>query len=146
MRVRRYAEFDSTLPSGAIETEDGMEFVQLGGKPQTEAIVEILNRLGCEAGPVEDAFDHGWDFTGEYGKQSVWGQITDIGRYLFIFEERDDLFFRPKVTKAKPAFVELLTKLAAEMARDERFTNVCWLFEDEITVDHPGSPVPVTDD
>ena len=47
--------------------------------------------------------------------------------------------------KAKPEFIDLLTKLAAEMARDERFTNFCWLYEDEITVDHPGSPVPVTD-
>jgi len=47
--------------------------------------------------------------------------------------------------KAKPEFIDFLTKLAAEMARDERFTNFCWLYEDEITVDHPGSPVPVTD-
>jgi len=145
MRIRRYAEFDSPLPSGEIETDDGMGFLQLGGKPQLEAIVEILNRLGCEAGPVEEAGDNGWDFVGRLGKTAVWGQITLIERYLFIFAQRGFLG-RGDMKKASPEFIELLTKLAEAMAQDERFTKVGWLFEDEVTLDNPGTPLPVTED
>ena len=45
-KVRRWAEFASSLPTDLIEDRDGI--IQNGGKSVAAAIGEILRGLGCD--------------------------------------------------------------------------------------------------
>ena len=141
MMIRPWAEFTSSLSDDVIETEDGRDVIQLGGKSVAEAMHEILTRLGCEMRPVEDAGDHGWQFTFRYQKRSLWCQVTLIEKYLVLVAE-NTLF--GKIFAPKPAYIELMRRLAEAMAADPRFEDVRWYADGEFHTDAPGalSPVP----
>lgn len=124
-KVRHCAEFASSLPNDLIEDEHG--FIQLGGKSVAEAIVEILRGLGCDVEQPKDAGDHGWDFVGQIRDAHFWGQVTLIEDYIFLFNRRDE--FPSWFQRHPPALYITLDALAAAMAKDERFSNLRWVYE-----------------
>lgn len=141
MMIRPWAEFESSLPDDVIETEDGRDILQQGGKSVAEAMHEILQRFGCQMDPVEYAGDHGWDFTFTYQKRALWCQVILIEKYLAVVRETS-MF--GKMFGPKPAYIELMRRLAEAMAADPRFQDVRWYAEREVHSDAPGalSPVP----
>lgn len=124
-KVRFWAEFGSSLPTDLIEDDNG--FVQLGGKSVAEAIAEILRGLGSDVEQPRNAGDHGWDFVGQVRGAHIWGQVTLIEDYIFIFDRRPT--FPNWFQRDPPALFETLGALAAAMAKDERFSDVRWVYE-----------------
>lgn len=143
MLIRPWAEFTSDLPTDEIENEDGTDFIQYPGKSVAEAVHEILGRLGCELLPVTHAHEHGWEFNFEYKKRRLWCQVTLIEKYLLVVDEISmlrKLFGRPPHAD----YLEILSRLAQEMARDPRFEEVLWYASHQVHSGAPGarSPVP----
>ena len=142
MTVKPWAEFTSDLPDDVIETEDGSGFIQYGGKSVAAAIGEILTRLGGVVSPPIYADEHGWELDAVFGKRRLWGQITLIEGWLFVFQ---DPAFLPKLLgRPHPIYLDVLTRLADELARDSRFHNVRWYSSNQVLSGLPGDKTPVS--
>ena len=124
-KVRRWAEFASTLPTDLIE--DDHDIVQNGGKSVAAAIGEILGGLGCDVDPPRYAGDHGWDFAVRAKGARFWCQITLIEDYIFLFDYPSAI--AKWLHREPPAYFETLGALAAALARDARFSEVRWVYE-----------------
>jgi hypothetical protein len=124
-KVRRWAEFASSLPTDLIEDDHG--FVQLGGKSVAAAIGEILKGLGCDVDPPEDAGDNGWDFEVRTGGARFLCQVTHIEDYIFLFEYPSAI--ARWLGREPPIYFETLGALAAALAEDARFSDVRWVYE-----------------
>ena len=61
MKIRPWAEFDSTLPDDQIDSEDEMDILQFAGKGVSEALAEILKGLGCEVLELIYLHERGWE-------------------------------------------------------------------------------------
>lgn len=139
MIVRPWAEFGSTLPTDEVE-EDG-EFVQLGGKPVSEAIAGILMDLGCVVeGPIADG-DHGWMAHVDARGCRMWFQVTLIKEYLFVFEQNS--WWRAFSRTFSPVYLDLLSALAKALRDDPRFTDVRWYPTSQFHTGDPGSSTPI---
>jgi hypothetical protein len=124
-KVRHWAEFASSLPTDLIE--DDHDIIQNGGRSVAAAIGEILTGLGCDVEPPRYAGDHGWDFCGQIRDAEFFCQVTLIEDYIFLFQRRSE--FPSWFQRHPPALYETLRALAAAMAKDERFSNVRWVYE-----------------
>jgi len=124
-KVRHCAEFASSLPTDLIE--DDNDIVQFGGKSVAAAIGEILTGLGCDVELPSYAGDHGWDFCGKIRDAKFFCQVTFIEDYIFLFKRRDE--FPSWFQRHPPALYITLDALAVAMARDERFSNLRWVYE-----------------
>lgn len=139
MIVRPWAKFGSNLPADEVE-EDG-EFVQLGGKPVSEAILGILRDLGCEVEGPTAAGDHGWMAHVEAQGCRMWFQVTLIKEYLFLFEQNS--WWRAFSRTFSPVYLDLLSALARALRDDPRFTDVRWYPTSQLHIGDPGSSTPV---
>ena len=61
MKIRPWAEFESTLPDDQIDSEDEMDILQFAGKGVSEALAEILKGLGCEVLQLIYLHERGWE-------------------------------------------------------------------------------------
>ena len=139
MKVRPWAEFNSTLPDDHID--DGEQIIQFGGKSVAAAVGEILRSLGCDAEPPKYAGDHGWEFDIKAEERRFWCQVTLIEGYLMVL---DNPSWWDRVLGRRPrVYLDLLQRLAQELARDPRFSEVRWFAPDEVMTGAPGSPTPV---
>lgn len=138
-KVRRWAEFTSSLPTDLIEDDDG--FIQYGGKSVAEAIAEILRGLGCVVQQPQHAYEHGWDFKVLKEGVRFWCQVTLIHGYIFIFDNPS--FIDKWLNRDPPEYFEVLGALAAAMAKDPRFFDVRWAREalDDDAVSDPLADV-----
>ncbi len=141
MTVKPWAEFTSDLPDDVIETEDGSDFVQYGGKSVAAAIGEILTRLGGVVSEPIYAHEHGWELDAVFGKRRLWAQITLIEGWLFVLQ---DTSFLAKLMGHHPVYLDVLKRLADELARDPRFHNVRWYSSNQVLTDLPGDEKPVS--
>jgi len=129
MRVREVAEFLTVLPSGAVEDEDGLDFVVWPGRPALEAIGGILVDLGCELDPIECADFKGWDMGFRYRRRSLWMRVTQIEKHVAYFADPN---LWPKMIGGKhPLYLEILDRLGEALAHDQRFSEVQWSTLDE---------------
>jgi uncharacterized RDD family membrane protein YckC len=123
-RPRTFVEFDSPLPYDGIEADD--DFVQYPGRTIAEAIVDVLTRLGCETGPIEDLDFKGWEFEFRSGQTGFVCRVTMIYRYFVIF----NVTGWPKRLDSPPV-VETMAKIEAALAADERFSDPEWFHREE---------------
>lgn len=124
MKVPEVAEFLTTLPDGAVEDEDGPDFLVWPGRPALEAIGEILVGLGCELEPIECADFKGWDMGFRYRGRWLWMRVTQIEKHVAYF---DDTNVWPKmIGRTHRLYPELLDRLGEALERDPRFSEVQW--------------------
>jgi hypothetical protein len=143
MKLRDTAQFFTALPDGAVENEeaDGPEFLVWPGRPVAEALCSVLQEVGCEVRPIYSADFKGWEFKFRYRGRSLWCRVSVIERHIAYFDDPD---LWPKIIGRKDRrYVELLTRLADALARDERFHDVRWYALNEIETDFEGALRPV---
>jgi hypothetical protein len=144
MIVREFAEFKTTIP------EDGDHYAEGGKAYATDvaiAISEILNDIGYDADPPENAGDHGWDFEvrikGYPEGSRVWCTITLIGDYVLRFENKT-WGWRGRARKRYPQpYVDALRDLSQAIRADPRFYDLRWADHfDDLETDK-AAPDPV---
>jgi hypothetical protein len=124
MSINEVAEFISDLPTGEVETEDGMDFLVYPGRPTLEAIGGILVQMGCELQPIVSAEFKGWDQKFRFRGRSFWIRVTQIERHVACF---GDCSLWPRIIgRQHPLYVELLSGVADALDRDPRFHDVRW--------------------
>ena len=141
MRIKPWAEFTSDLPDDHIENEAGTDILQFGGKSVIAAIGEMLQRLGCEAGPPIYAYELVWELNATVGGRRLWCQVTLIEGYVMGLLDRSR--FAGLFGRHHPVYLDILGGLSEQLARDPRFHDVSWFTSDEVTsgIDGAGSPV-----
>jgi len=144
MKVRSTAKFRADFPDDTVEDEE--DIIQYPGKGITEAIGEILTRLGCKVSEPIDAAEHGWELDAAIQGRRLWSQVTVTDEeVIFMFEDTSMLsgLFR----RNSPVYVEVLKGLDAELRKDSRFHDIVWYAKDEFafTPNPTGAPHPVDD-
>ena len=142
MKVRRWVQCDTSLPDDGIE--DKYRFIQLPGKNVTEAMLEVLEQLGCKRHRgvgVEDAGDLGWLSLSTFGKVMIHCQVTMIDYCVVLFEDMS--MFRSWFKIVHPQYLEILLKIADALPKDGRFSNVRWYDDADVEGDKPGAAGPV---
>lgn len=134
-KLRTCARFVSSLPDDSVEIED--EIIKQGGQNVAEATRGILAALGCGLDSLEDVPEHGWQFNFRYRQRALWCQVTDLGPYLAIFEDR-----RGSPAVAHPDFVEFMRRMADALAADPRFREIGWFYRKEATSRRAGARRP----
>jgi hypothetical protein len=141
MKLRDVAQFASELPDGAVENEEGTDFIVWPARPVAEALHELLHAMGCEPGPVVSASFKGWEITFIYRGRPLWCRISMIERYIAYF---DDKGLWPNLIGMKPAvYAEFLARLGDTLSSDRRFQDVRWYALKEIETDFAGALRPV---
>lgn len=129
MRVPEVAEFLTQLPTGAVEDENGPDFLVWPGRPSLEAIGGILVDLGCELEPIECADFKGWDMGFRYRRRSLWMRVTQIEKHVAYFA--DPNLWPKMIGRKHPLYLELLDRLGEALSRDPRFSEVQWFMLDD---------------
>lgn len=140
MKIRRWAKCASILPTDAIETEDGRDFVQWPGKSVAEAIAEDLRAFGCVVEPPEHAYENGWESSLKFQGRSLWFKVTLIDDYYVGF---DDVTFWASKSRPHAAYVEFMRRVGSALRQDTRLENVRWYVDPED--DSEGAQDPVTE-
>jgi hypothetical protein len=141
MKVRPWAEFTSDLPDDHLE--DGDQVLQFGGKSVAMAIGEMLARCGCKVGEPIDAGENGWELHVEASGRRLWGQVTLVEGYIFVFQQNS--WFSKLFRSYHPAYVETLRRLGEELSADPRFHDVRWFDDGKVLSGNPGAPAPIED-
>ena len=141
MKVLPWAEFRSDLPDDQIEDDE--DIIQFGGKSVITAIGEMLTRCGCEVSEPIYADEHGWELDVKAGRRNLWCQVTLIENYLLHFDQNS--WFANTFGRYRPEYIDVLTRLAAELQSDPRFHDVQWYSGAELHSGEPGSTTPVLD-
>jgi hypothetical protein len=144
MKMRPWAEFNSTLPSDLIESEDEMDILQYPGKLLSETLAEILKGLGYEIIELICLHERGWELLirgGPKGRSRFGIRVTQIDKYLIgLFQTS---WFRTTFSPRHPDLVSVLTQLAEAMASDARFIDVRWFASEEVLSGIPGALRPI---
>ncbi len=140
MKIRPYAKCTSSLPNDVIESEDGMDILQVGGKSVAEAISEDLKSFDCSVGEVESAGDNGWVCSIKFQDRNFALQVVLIDDYYIDFI---DYSFWNSRTKPRRIFAEFLKKAGIALRRDCRLENLRWYVEQDDGSD--GAQDPVTE-
>jgi hypothetical protein len=141
MKLREVIQFESDLPDGAVEDEEGGDFLVWPARPVTEALREVLIGLGCEAGEIVSVDFKGWEFDFRYRQRPLSCRASQIDRYVAYFADRG--FWPNAVGGRHRLYGELLERLNAALARDPRFKDVEWYLLKGFNPDARGVPDPV---
>ena len=144
MKIRPWAEFESTLPDDQIDSEDEMDILQFAGKGVSEALAEILKGLGCEVLELICLHERGWEVLfkgGAKGKTLFFIRVTLIDKYLIGLHQAG--WIRTTFAPRHPDLLVMLTRLAEAMAADERFIDIRWFAQEEIHSGVPGALGPL---
>lgn len=139
MRFRGCAEIRANFPDDQIE-EDG-EVILFWGRAVAEALAAMLRRPEFEVSDPEHQFEHGWDFEVRWRGHRVWIQVSDLGGVYVLATK-----FYPKFNIWKrdyTPYADVLTRLSAQMAADDRFLEVQWRRPEDVLSKTPGAPTPV---
>jgi hypothetical protein len=140
MKIRPYAKCASNLPTDVIESDDGMDIIQIGGRSVAEAIAEDLKALDCTIGEVGSALDNGWNCSVKFQGRNYAFQVILIDDYYIDFI---DYSFWNSREKPRRIFAEFLRQVGAALRRDSRLENLRWYVEHDDGSD--GSQDPVTE-
>lgn len=127
MIVREFAEFNTTIP------EDGDHYAEGGKAWATDvaiAISEMLNNLGYEADPPQNAGDHGWDFEVRIkGYPTGCRALCTINLFekYYLRLENQTWSWRGKARKRYPRpYLDALRDISRALRADPRFSDVRW--------------------
>ncbi|OYX29416.1 MAG: hypothetical protein B7Y99_13235 [Caulobacterales bacterium 32-69-10] len=140
MKIKPWAKCTSSLPTDEIETEDGRDFVQYGGKSVAKAIAEDLSAFGCAVEAPQHAHEHGWECSFKFQGRSLWFQVTLIDDYYLVFE---DVTFWASKSRPHAAYVEFMRRVGPALRQDIRLENLRWYVEPDDGSE--GAQEPVTE-
>ena len=145
MTMRTLVTFNTDLPDDAIETADGMDFIQWPGRNVAEVMAELLKSMGWTPdGPF--CLEHaGWDLDASLGAQGITLRSEVIEEVIVgITDRTPDLTWYLKPKPPGPVFVGMLIGLDATMKADGRFRDILWFTAKGYSSQtEAGSPVPV---
>ena len=147
MIVRTLVTFQTNLPDDAIETEDGMDFVQWPGRNVVEAIADILRGLGWTPGDPFDLRERGWDLDATFGDKGIRLRIEAPEEMIVGITDRSPewtWYFRRK--PPGPEFIAMLAGLDMALKADGRFRDVRWFTPKGYLSDVPGALSPMEKD
>jgi len=108
------------------------------------ALGEILRGLGCEVGSVEDGGDHGWHLDFRYRSARPTLEVTAIdGVVVQVHGVRSARQWLRTAKAATPDDVEILLQLSEAIHADERFHDLGWFTQEELTSREAGASTPV---
>jgi hypothetical protein len=134
MTFRRFAHFDTAIPSGEIDTEEEW---RVGGEGVAIAIAEILRSNGHTADQPEYEGDHGWTFYVFTRRRRYYFQVQH-GSVVALMSDIIGMF-KDKI--GLEDHIALLSKLNDALHHDERFSNIRWVSDDEL-YHEGGTPTP----
>jgi len=139
VKVRPDALFLFDFPDDTIE--DGRDIVVFGGRGVTDAIAQMIRRLGYQASAPQDEDFKGWSLDVSDQSSEFWLRFSDLGSEGSLVTA-DRTFPRWLWPWPRRAYVDFLLKLDAELRRDGRFRDIKWVKDrdDEIGGDSPIVP------
>jgi hypothetical protein len=146
MILRTCAGFVADFPDHAV-WDDKEELVLPGGRATTEAIREMIGRIGLTPEAAEsDLGHHAWTFWAKGADLNIGIQVTDIGDKAWLHTEVDGQLFAGRRRKAarRQAYADILSALSEAMAQDARFRKVRWFTPDELDVPFDGAASPTS--
>jgi hypothetical protein len=132
MTVKPWAGFIADFPDDTVE--EGGDITLFGGRNVAVAIRDILTRLGCQVSEPDYGEAHGWTFDAYYRGGRYWCQVTSFHPAYFLLLDSTAVILGAR--KKNAAYAELAVRLAAALAKDQRFHNVTWHSRRD------GPPVP----
>ncbi len=142
MIVREFAAFKTTIP------DDGDSY-EYGGKAYATdlavAISELLNSLGYDADPPENAGDHGWEFEVRIkGYPNGSRACCTIDTASILRFDNLTWGWRGRARKRYPQpYIDALRDLSQALSRDPRFSDLRWAEEYGDLDTDKASPDPV---
>jgi hypothetical protein len=145
MTVRTLTTFHTDLPDDAVETADGMDFIQWPGRNVVQAIADMLKAIGWTPEDPLDLEERGWDLDARCGDRMISLRIEVPEEVIMNITDRTpDRTWYFKRKPPGPVFVNMLVGLDAAMKADGRFRNILWFTpEGYDSQTETGSPVPV---
>ncbi len=145
MTVRTFTTFSTDLPDHAVETADGMDFIQWPGRNVVQVIADLLRAIGWTPDDPLDLEERGWDLDAHCGRRMIRMRIEFIEEVIVMITDRTpDRTWYFKRKPPGPVFVGMLVGLDAAMKADGRFRNIRWFTpEGYDSQTEAGSPVPV---
>ena len=144
MIVRTLVTFSTDVPDDAIETPDGMDFIQWPGRTVTTVIADLLRYIGWTPDDPIGLEERGWNLDASLGRRGIsmrieWPEEVVVG----ITDRTPDWtwFFRRK--PPGPVFTGLLTEFDKALKADGRFRDVLWFTKEGYMKDEAGALVPV---
>jgi hypothetical protein len=134
MTFRRFAHFDTSIPSGEIDTDNEW---RIGGEGVALAVAEILHKLGNTADRPQYEGDHGWTFDVRTPRRRYYFQVQHGSEVALM--TNIVAMFKDKI--GLDDHIALLTGLNDVLRQDDRFSNIRWVSEDELYKEG-GTPTP----
>ena len=147
MTMRTLVTFNTDLPDDAIETADGMDFIQWPGRNVTNVIADLLKSIGWTPDEPIDLEERGWDLDASLGNRGISLRIEAPEEVLVGITDRTPdwtWFLRRK--PPGPVFTGLLTEFDKALKADGRFRDILWFTPEGYLKDEAGAPLPVEAD
>jgi hypothetical protein len=144
MTVRTIATFHTDLPNDAIETADGMDFIQWPGRNVVQVVADLLRAIGRTPDDPLDLEERGWDLDARGDGRMIRMRISFIEEVILDITDKTDWTLSFKRKPPAPAFVGMLVRLDAAMKADGRFRDILWFTREGYNSQtEAGSPAPV---
>jgi len=144
MIVRTLTTFYTDLPDDAIETDDGMGFLQWPGRNVVEVIADLLRTLGWTPDDPVGLEERGWDLDAFFGNRMISLRIEVPEEVIVQITDRSPdrtWYFRRK--PPGPVFTGMLTGLDKALKADSRFKDILWFTPKGYQNQELGAPLPV---
>jgi hypothetical protein len=143
MTLRTLATFYTDLPDDAIETADGMDFIQWPGRNVVQVIADLLRGLGWKPDDPLDLEERGWDLDAVCGDRAIRLRIEAPEEVIVDITDRTpDWTWYFKRKPPGPVFVGMLIGLDAAMKADGRFRDIQWFTPKGYLNHELGVPIP----
>ena len=143
MTVRTLATFYTDLPDDAIETADGMDFIQWPGRNVVEVVADLLRGLGWKPDDPLDLEERGWNLDAIRGDRMISLRIEVPEEVIVTITDRTpDWTWYFKRKPPGPVFVGMLVGLDAAMKADGRFRDIQWFTTKGYLNHELGAPTP----
>jgi hypothetical protein len=143
MTVRTLVTFYTDIPDDAIETADGMDFIQWPGRVMVQAMADLLRGLGWQPDEPLDLEERGWDLDASRGSEMISLRIEWPEEVVVQITDRTpDYTWYFKRKPPGPVFLGILVGLDAALKADGRFRDIQW-FTPKGYLKEPGMPFPV---
>lgn len=113
------------------------------GQAVAEAIVAVLRADGLAVSAPERQFEHGWDFEVSLNRRRVWIQIADLGG-AYVLTSRMRAAFIPR-PQDDATYADVLKRLDAGLRGHAWFSDIRWLYREDVLTGRPGAAAPVAD-
>jgi len=144
MTVRTLTTFYTDLPDDAIETADGMDFIQWPGRNVVDVVADLLRGLGWKPDDPLNLEERGWNLDAIRDDRMISLRIEAPEEMIVTITDRTpDWTWYFKRKPPGPVFVGMLVGLDSAMKADGRFRDIQWFTPKGYLNNELGAPTPV---